>query len=105
MTPGDDSGDTTTPEPKPAVGIVASQKTASMKVGDTKTITVTTDPTDADDSAVVIAATKWTSSDTAIATVSADGIIAAVAAGAATITGTSGAFTASVAVTVTAVEA
>jgi len=73
-----------------------------MKVGDTKKVSVTTDPADADDSAAVIAAVKWTSSDDTKAPVGADGTITAVDAGTATITATSGELTATIAVTVTA---
>jgi len=73
-----------------------------MKVGDTKKVSVTTDPADADDSAAVIAAVKWASSDDTKATVGADGTITAVDAGTATITATSGELTATIAVTVTA---
>ena len=88
------------PTPKPTTAINASQKTAAMKVGDTKPITVSTTPADSDDSAAVVAATTWTSSDDKIATVGSDGTITAVAVGSATITATSGSFTAGVAVTV-----
>lgn len=79
-----------------------SQATASMKVGDTKQVTATADPAGADDEATVNGAIAYTSSDEAIATVAADGTITAVAEGSATITATSGSFTASVKVTVTA---
>lgn len=81
-----------------------SQKTASIKVGDTRSLSVTTEPADADDSAAVIAATTWESSDAGVATVSADGTVTAVAAGTATITAKSGELEATVAVTVTAAE-
>lgn len=73
-----------------------------MKVGATKQITVATDPVDADDSKAVIKATIWKSSDDKIATVETDGTITAVAEGTANITATSGSFTSSVVVTVTA---
>ena len=73
-----------------------------MKVGDTKQVTATADPADADDAATVDAAITYASDNTAIATVAADGTITAVAAGTATITATSGSFTASVKVTVAA---
>lgn len=81
-----------------------SQATASLKVGDpAKQITVTTDPADASDSADVLKAVTWSSSDPAVATV-AENEITAVAAGTATITATSGEFTATVKVTVSAAE-
>lgn len=73
-----------------------------MKVGDTKRVTATADPADADDAATVNAAITYASDNAAIATVAADGTITAVAEGTATITATSGSFTASVKVTVAA---
>jgi uncharacterized protein YjdB len=79
-----------------------SQATASMKVGDTKQVTATADPADADDAATVNAAITYASDNTDIATVAADGTITAVAEGTANITATSGSFTASVKVTVAA---
>lgn len=80
---------------------MTSQKTASIKVGDTRNITITTVPVDADDSATIIAGVTWKSSDESVATVTADGTITAVTAGTATVTATSGSHTAAVAVTVT----
>ncbi|YAB14795.1 Ig-like domain-containing protein [Lactiplantibacillus plantarum] len=77
---------------------------ASIKVGDTRKITITTEPADADDSTAVIAAVTWKSSDDSKATVAADGTITAVAEGTATVTATSGEFTTDIAVTVTASE-
>lgn len=84
-----------------ATAITASQKTAAVKVGDTKAITVSVTPENATDSAAIISAAKWTSSDDKIATVT-DGTITAVAVGTATITVTSGTFTSNVVVTVSA---
>lgn len=81
------------------------QATATMKVAETKKIDVATDPVDATDSAAVLAAAVWTSSDEAIATVATDGTITAVAAGKATITVTSNALTANTALTVNAADA
>lgn len=78
-----------------------SQATASMKVGDTKKVTATADPVDGDDAAEVNAAIVYTSSDEAIATVASDGTITAVAVGSATITATSGTFTATCKATIT----
>ncbi|WP_272845650.1 Ig-like domain-containing protein [Liquorilactobacillus mali] len=82
-------------------GITLSQKTASIKVGATKQVTVSADPATASDASVVVSAATFASSDEAVATVAADGTISGVAAGSATITATSGSFTATVAVTVT----
>ena len=79
-----------------------SQATASMKVGDTKQVTATADPADADDAATVNAAITYASDSKAIATVAADGTITAVAEGTANVTATSGSFTATVKVTVAA---
>lgn len=79
-----------------------SQATASLKVGDTKQVTAVADPVDADDAADVNKAVKYASSDDTIATVVADGTITAVKEGTATITATSGSYTATVKVTVAA---
>ncbi|WGI18560.1 Ig-like domain-containing protein [Latilactobacillus sakei] len=73
-----------------------------MKVGDTKQVTASAVPADASDAAEVVAAVKWSSSDDTVATVSSDGTISAKAEGTATITATSGSFTATVAVSVSA---
>lgn len=80
---------------------MTSQKTASIKVGDTRKVTITTIPEDADNSAAVIADVAWKSSNESVATVNSDGTITAVAAGTAIVTATSGSHTAAVAVTVT----
>lgn len=82
-------------------GISTSQKTASIKVGDTRKITVATVPEDADDSSAVIKAVTWKSSDDGKATVTPDGTIKGVAEGKATVTATSGLLNSSVVVTVT----
>lgn len=79
-----------------------SQATASMKVGDTKQVTATADPADADDAAAVNGAIVWSSSDDGIASVAADGTITAVAEGTANVTATSGSFTGTVKVSVAA---
>lgn len=73
-----------------------------MKVGDTKQVTASATPAGADDEASVNGAIKYASDNEAVATVAADGTITAVAAGTANITATSGSFTASTQVTVTA---
>ncbi|NVM33698.1 Ig domain-containing protein [Pediococcus acidilactici] len=80
-------------------GVTMSQKTASMKVGDTKVITGTVVPANATNQAVT-----YTSSDEKIATVAENGTVTAVTEGSANITATTadGGFTASCAVTVVA---
>lgn len=82
-------------------GITLSQKTATIKVGATKQVTVSANPTNAVDANAVVSATTFSSSDEAVATVANDGTITGVAVGSATITATSGSFTAEVGVTVT----
>lgn len=83
-------------------GVTLSQKTASMKVGDTKTVTATVAPDDATDKAITYASDKEE-----VATVDSAGKITAVAVGTAnvTVTTTDGGFTASCAVTVSEKEA
>lgn len=74
-------------------------------MGDTKDITITSDPVDASDADAVVKATTAVSSDETIATVAkkSDGTftITGVKAGTTTITFTSGEFKATVAVTIT----
>jgi uncharacterized protein YjdB len=92
----------TVPEAKVTVtGVTLSQKTASMKVGDTTKLTETVAPDNATDKTVT-----YKSSNEAIATVAPDGTVKAVSAGTADITATTadGGFTASCAVTVVAAE-
>lgn len=84
-----------------ANGITLSQKTATIKVGATKQVTAAANPTNASDASAVVSATTFSSSDEAVATVTNDGTITGVAVGSATITATSGTFTAGVAVSVT----
>lgn len=92
----------TVPDEKVSVtGVTLSQKTASMKVGDTKTIAATIAPENATNKAIT------TSSDNEkVATFSADGTITAVSVGTANVSVTTvdGGFTASCAVTVSAAE-
>lgn len=61
-------------------------------------------PSDADNANAVVSAVKWSSSDETIATVSSSGVITGVAEGTATITATSGPFTATVSVTVIPID-
>ena len=78
-------------------GVTVSPTTATLGVGDTKTIKATVKPSDATTKTVT-----WKSSKTSVATVSSSGKVTAVAAGTATITATTkdGAFTATCKVTV-----
>lgn len=77
----------------------------SEKVGDSKDITIASDPVDASDATAVIKATTATSSDETVATVTKkiDGTftVTGVKAGTATITFTSGGFTSTLSVTIT----
>lgn len=75
---------------------IAIPTTASVLVGKTQTLAVTTTPADADELTYT-----WATSDAAIVTV-ADGVVTGVAAGTAKITVTAGTLTASCDVTVTA---
>lgn len=74
-------------------------------MGDSKDITITSDPTDASDADAVFKATTAVSSDETIATVAkkSDGAftVTGVKAGSATVTFTSGKLTTSLAVTIT----
>lgn len=81
-------------------GVTMSQKTASMKVGDSKQVTGTVAPSNATNKAV-----SYSSANEAIATVTADGTITAVAEGTTdvTVTTVDGSFTDKVTVTVAAV--
>lgn len=82
----------------PVTGITLSQKTATMKVGETKIITATVAPENATDKTAT-----YKSSDETIATVASDGTVTAVAVGTADITVTTkdGGKTAKCTVTVT----
>ncbi len=79
-------------------GITLDKQTASLLVGATTKLTATKTPANTTDTTAI----TWTSSDTAVATVAADGTVTAKAAGTATITATCGEKTATCAVTVTA---
>lgn len=80
-------------------GVTMSPATTSVVVGNTRQLNATVAPSDATNKAVT-----YESSDTAIATVNANGLVTGVAAGSATVTVTTadGAKTATTAVTVTA---
>ena len=77
-------------------GVTVSPATQTLTVGDTQQFTASVTPADATDKTVA-----WTSSSTAIATVS-DGLVTAVAPGTATITATAGGKTGTATVTVEA---
>lgn len=74
-------------------------------MGDSKDITIASDPVDASNATAVVKSTTATSSDETVATVvkKSDGIftVTGVKAGTATITFTSGGFTTTLAVTIT----
>ncbi len=76
--------------------ISLSASSATLKVGDTKTLSVTYNPSNTTDSKTV----TWKSSNTSVATVSSSGKITAKGAGTATITATCGSCTATCKVTV-----
>lgn len=82
----------------PVTGVTVAPVTLAMETGDTEALTATIVPANATDQGV-----SWSSSDTAIATVDASGLVTAVAVGSSTITVTTndGNFTASVNATVT----
>lgn len=94
--------------PKNATGIVASQKTASMKVGDTRDVTIASDPADATNADAVVASTVATSSDQTVITVAPKAdtpgtfTITALVEGSGNVSFASNDFTAAVAVTVAA---
>ena len=81
---------------KPVEQVTLSSSALSMKVGETDTIVVLVSPADATDRTVI-----WSSSNTNVATVSANGVVTAVAEGSAIITATAGGKSASCIVTVT----
>ena len=83
--------------PTPAESVTLNQITASLRVGQTVTLTATVMPEDATDKTVT-----WTSSNEAIATVDAEGKVTAMALGEAAITATCGDVSATCAVTVVA---
>ena len=80
---------------RPVTGVTLDKTSLSLTVGKTATLKATVKPDDATDKTVT-----WTSSDTAVATVS-NGTVTAVSAGAATITAKAGDIEANCTVTVT----
>lgn len=70
--------------PTPVTSVTLNQTSASLKVGETVTLTATVNPSDATDKTVT-----WTTSDATVATVN-NGVVTAVKVGSATITATAG---------------
>lgn len=85
------------PSTVPVQSVSVSPATLTLEVGNTSTLTATVSPTDATEGKVV-----WTSSNEAVATVSEDGLVSAVAEGSATVTATAGGVSGSSAITVSA---
>ena len=85
---------------QPVTNVTVSPTTLNIEAGETSTITASIVPADADDQEVT-----WSSADSTIATVDADGLVTGVAAGTVVITATSndGGFEATSSVTVTAI--
>ena len=81
----------------PVSGVALDKTSAELQVGKTLTLTATVTPDNATDKAVA-----WTSSNDAVATVDANGVVTAKAEGTATITATAGGKTATCTVTVKA---
>lgn len=81
-----------------ATGITVSPSTKSVVAGNTAALTATLAPTGARGTI------SWTTSNAAVATVNSSGVVTGVSAGSATITASSGSFSASCAVTVTAAQ-
>lgn len=81
-----------------ATGITVTPSTKSVVAGNTAALTATLAPTGARGTI------SWTTSNAAVATVNSSGVVTGVSAGSATITASSGSFSASCAVTVTAAQ-
>lgn len=89
--------------PKPPASITLSSKTLSLTVGQEARLQATVK--DADGGVLTDAPVDWKSSNTAVATVDANGLVHGVSAGTATITATSGSLSDQAAVTVSPVPA
>lgn len=98
--PNQRSGNVVAPAPAvPVTGVTMNQAALPLNVGDTGQLTANIAPANASNQTV-----NWSSSDATVATVDANGLVTAVAAGTATITATTadGGFTDTCTVTVTA---
>ena len=93
VTCGEQSGRCTVSVTNPATGVLLDNGTLTLTRGDTKQLLATVLPADAQDNV------GWSSSDTAVATVT-DGLVRAVAKGTATITATANGHSATCSVTV-----
>ncbi len=83
----------------PVSGISLSQTSATLVEGESLTLTATVTPADATDKTVT-----WSSSNTAVATVDANGVVKAIAPGAAVITAQAGGFTATCEIIVSVID-
>ena len=86
---------TVTVNPVPVTSVTLSRSSMALQVGETETLTATVAPDNATDKTIT-----WSSSDTAIATVDANGKVSAMAVGTATVTAKAGAKSAACTVTV-----
>lgn len=89
----------TAPPPTPVATISISPSSVSMAIGKTSQLTATTK--DAQGATLAGRVVTWSSSDPAVATVSASGVVSGVAVGAAVITATSEGISASITATIT----
>lgn len=87
------------PAEKPVTGVSVSPTSLDLTVGESESLTLTITPTDAD-----VKSIEWTSSDSAVAAVTPEGVVSAVAEGTATVTVTVDGLTATCNVTVSEVE-
>ena len=83
----------------PVSGISLSQTSATLVEGESLTLTATVTPADATDKTVT-----WSSSNTAVAAVDANGVVKAIAPGAAVITAQAGGFTATCEIIVSVID-
>lgn len=90
---------TVTALPAPVASVVVTPSSASITVGNTTQLAAT--PRDASNTALAGRAVTWASSNASVATVSASGLVTAVAAGSATITATSEGVNGTASITVT----
>jgi len=86
------------PPPVPVASVTVSPATATVQIGQTQQLTATL--RDASNNVLTGRSVAWTSSNTAVATTSASGLVSAHAAGSATITATSGSASGTASITV-----